>query len=81
MQLVNGALFLKTNFFLPNALLFSVLVAFALAAVLLGSSILSTVNVFLLTVIFHFTTIYASLKSHKSDLNIEVLILISLFGL
>ena len=34
-----------------------------------------------LTVIVPFTTIYASLKSHKSDLNIEVLILISLLAL
>ena len=35
----------------------------------------------LVTVISPFTTIYASLKSHKSDLSIDVLILISLFGL
>ena len=45
-QLINGALFLKTNFFSPNALLFAVLVAVALAAVLLGASKSSTVNVF-----------------------------------
>ena len=32
-------------------------------------------------VISPFTTIYALLKSHKSDLKIHVLILISLFGL
>ena len=31
-----------------------------------------------LTVIVLFTTIYASLKSHKCDINIDVLILISL---
>ena len=80
-QLINGALFLKTNFFSPNASLYAVLVAVALAAARLGSSISSAVNVFLLTIIFPFTTIYASLKSHKSYLNIEVLILISLFGL
>ena len=35
----------------------------------------------LVTVIILFTTIYASLKSHKSDLSIEVLILIYFFGL
>ena len=46
MQLINGALFLKTNFLLPKALLFAVLVALTLAAVLLGSSISSAVNVF-----------------------------------
>ena len=46
MQLMNGALFLKTNFLSPNALLFAVLVTVALAAVLLGSSISSAVNVF-----------------------------------
>ena len=45
-QLINGALFLKTNFFLPIALLFAVLVAFALAAVLLGASKSLAVNVF-----------------------------------
>ena len=81
MELINSALFLKTNIFSPNALLFSVLVAFVLAAVLLGSSISLMVNLFLLTVIFPFTTIYPSLKSHKSDLSVDVLILISLFGL
>ena len=77
MQLINGSLFLKTNFFSSNSLLFALLVAFALAAVLLGASKSSAVNVFLLRVIFPFTTIYASLKSHKSDLKIEVLILVS----
>ena len=46
MQLMNGALFLKTNFLSPNALLFAGLVTVALAAVLLGSSISSAVNVF-----------------------------------
>ena len=81
MQLRNGVLFLKTNFFSPNSLLFALLVAAALAAVLLGASKSSVVNVFLLTGIFPFTTKYASLKSHKSDLKIEVLILISLLGL
>ena len=35
----------------------------------------------LVTVIIPFTTIYASLKSHKSDLSNDVLNLISLFGL
>ena len=55
-QLINGALFLKANFFSPNALLFAVLVAVALAAVLLGASS---------TVISPFTTMYASLKSHN----------------
>ena len=63
---------------MPNALLFALLVAVALAAVLLGASKSSAVNVFLLTVIIPFTTIYASLKSHKSDLYNEVLILSSL---
>ena len=38
MQLMNGALFLKTNFFSPNALLFALLVAVAIAAALLGAS-------------------------------------------
>ena len=45
-QLINGALFLKTNFFSPNALLFAVLVAVMVAAVLLGASKPSAVNVF-----------------------------------
>ena len=45
-QLINGALFLKTNFFSPNSLSFAVLVAVALAAVLLGASISSAVNIF-----------------------------------
>ena len=80
-QLINSALFLKTNFFSPNALSFAVLVAVALAAVLFGASISSAVNVYFVTVIFPLTTIYASLKSHKSDLSIDVLILISLLGL
>ena len=35
----------------------------------------------LVTVIVYLTTIYASLKSHKSGLNIDVLILISLLTL
>ena len=78
MQLINGALFLKINFFSPNILSFAVLVAVTLAAVLLGASKLSAVNAFLITVIFPFTATYPSLKSHKSDLNIEVLILMSL---
>ena len=76
--MINGALFLKTNFLLSKALLLAVLVALTLAAVLLGASISSAVNVFLVTKIFPLTTIYASLKSHKSDLNIDILILISL---
>ena len=59
-QLINGALFLKTSFFSPNKLSFAVLVAVTLAAVLFGSS-KSAVTVFLLTKIFPFTTIYASL--------------------
>ena len=50
--MINGALLLKTNFFSPNALSFAVLVAVALATVLLGASISSTVNVFVATVIF-----------------------------
>ena len=37
MQLINGALFLKTNFFSPNALLFVVLVSVALFTVLSGA--------------------------------------------
>ena len=81
MQLINGALFLKTNFFLSNELLFGSLVAVALASVLLGLLKSSAVNVFLLTVIFHFTTMYASLKSNRSDLTTGVLILISLLTL
>ena len=80
-QLINGALFLKTNFLSPKALLFAVLVAVTLAAVLLGVSMSSVVNVFLVTIIFPLTTIYASLKSHKSDLSVDVLILISLLTL
>ena len=63
---------------MPNALLFAPLVAVALAAVLLGALKSLAVNVFLLTVIFPFTTMYAQLKSYKSDLKIDVLILISL---
>ena len=46
MQLINSALFIKTNFFSPIALLFAVLVAVALATVLLGASKSSAVNVF-----------------------------------
>ena len=69
------------NQHLSQVLLFALLVAFALSAVLLGASKSSAVNLFLLTVIFPVTKIYASLKSQKSDLNIEVLIIISLFGL
>ena len=71
MQLINGALFLKTIFLLSKALLFAVLVALTLPAVLLGASMSSVVNFFF----------YASLKSHKSDLNIDVLILIALLTL
>ena len=80
-QFINGALFLKTNFFSPNALLFPVLVAVASTAVLLGASKPSAVYVILVTVIVPFTTIYASLKSHKSYLSIGVLLLISLLTL
>ena len=46
MQLINGALFLKTNFFSLKVLLFALLVAVALAAALLGSSKSLAVNVF-----------------------------------
>ena len=46
MQLINGALFLKTKFFSPNALLFALLVVVIIAAVLLGASKSSAVNVF-----------------------------------
>ena len=59
MQLMNGALFFHF-FFSLKTLLFALLVAVALAAVLLGSSKSSAVNVFLITAIFPFTTIYAS---------------------
>ena len=53
-QLINGALFLKTNFFSPNALLFIVLVTLALFTVLLGASKSAAVNIFLATNIsFH----------------------------
>ena len=45
-QLINCALFLKINFFSPNVSLFALLVAVALAAVLLGTSKSSAVNVF-----------------------------------
>ena len=79
--MINGALFLKTNFLLPKALSFAVLVALTLAAVLLGASMSSAVNVYFKKKIFPLTTIYVSLKSHKSDLNIDVLILISLLAL
>ena len=37
MQLANGALFLKSNFFLSNELLFALLVAFKIASVLVGA--------------------------------------------
>ena len=77
-QLINDALFLKTNFFSPKSLLFVLLVAVALAPVLLGASKSLAVNVFLVTVIFPLTTIYASLNSHKSDLSVEALVLIAL---
>ena len=60
MQLTNGALFSKTNFFSPKALLFALLVAAALFAVLLGASKSSAINSFLLTIIFPVTKIYAS---------------------
>ena len=76
--MINGALFLKSDFVSPNALSFTVLVAVALADVLFGASKSLAVNAFLVTVIVPFATIYASLKSHKSDLNVDVLILISL---
>ena len=76
--MINGALFLKTDFLSPKPLLFALLVAVALAAVLLGALMSSAVNVFLVAVIFPLTTIYAPLKSQKSDLKIDVLILISL---
>ena len=78
MQLINGTLFLKTNFFSPNVLLFALLVLIALRFVLFGLSKSAAIKPFLITVIFPVTKIYASLKSHKSDLHIEVLILISL---
>ena len=77
-QLINDALFLKTNFFSPKSLLFVILVAVALDPVLLGASKSLAVNAFLVTVIFPLTTIYASLNSHKSDLSVEALILIAL---
>ena len=60
MQLINGALFLKTNFFSLNALLCAVLAAVALAAVLLDASKSAAVNNFLATIISPFTTIYGS---------------------
>ena len=81
MQLISGALFLKSDFFPPKEFLLALLVAVALASVLLGLLKSSAVNVFLLTVIFHFTTMYASLKSNRSDLTTGVLILISLLTL
>ena len=46
MQLINGLLFLKTNFFSPKVLPFAVLVVVALAAVLLGASKSSAVIFF-----------------------------------
>ena len=45
-QIINGALFLKINFFSPNVLSFAALVAFIIAAVLLGASKSLAVNVF-----------------------------------
>ena len=68
MQPINDTLLLKTNFFSPNTLSFAVLVVVALAPVLLDASKSLIVYVFLATIIFPFTTKYASLKSHKSDL-------------
>ena len=62
MQLTNGALFLNATSFYLFIYLFICFFA------LFGE----------LTVIVLFTTIYASLKSHKCDINIDVLILISL---
>ena len=44
-QIINGALFLKI-FFSPNVLSFAALVAFIIAAVLLGASKSLAVNVF-----------------------------------
>ena len=46
MQLINGALFLKTNFFLSNKLLFALLVAVAIASVLLRFTKSLAVNFF-----------------------------------
>ena len=46
MQLINGALFLKANFFSPNVLSFAALLAVVLVAVLLGASKSLAVNVF-----------------------------------
>ena len=46
MQLINSALFLKTNFVSPNALSFAVLVVVAVAAVLFGASKSLAVNFF-----------------------------------
>ena len=62
MQLINGALFLKTDFFSPDSLLFTVLVTFALFTVLLGASKSLAVNIYLTAVISPFTTIYTSLN-------------------
>ena len=81
MQLINGALFLRTNFFSPNTLSFIVSVTVALFTVLLDASKSLTVNVFLWTIIFPFPTIYTSDQPHKSDLSIDVLTLISLLTL
>ena len=57
--------FKKTNCFSPNTLLFALLVLVALRFILFGASKLLAVNLFLVTIIFPVTTIYASLKSHK----------------
>ena len=78
-QPINGALFLKTNFFSPNALSFAALVAVALATVLLVASKSLALNNN--TAIFPFTTIYASLKSRRYDLSLGVLIIIYLLTL
>ena len=79
--MINDAWFLKTNFFSLNSLLFALLVAVAIATIILGSSKSLEVNVFLSTIIFPFRTIYGSLKSHKSDISIDVLFLIYLLTL
>ena len=50
-------------------------------ALFLEANFLSYVSLFgSVTVIFPFTTIYASLKSHRSDLSMDVLNLICLLG-
>ena len=68
MQLINGALFLNVTTLLL-LLFFFLIYLFFFAPV--GLTI----------VIVPFTTIYAPLKSHKSGLNIDFLILISLLTL